>query len=317
MRTNKFFKNVVRTIPVLFVFLIAAEVSAQEVFRDCDDCPEMVVVPAGSVMLGSYKNEAYRRKGERGKQKAEIKKPFAMAKTEVTLRQYSQFMEQAGHQSKIPIRDGQPLRGCNYFDGKTYGYVSQHSWQNPGFPQREDSPVLCVSWSDADAFSKWLSEKTGRTYRVPSTVEFEYALRAGSETPWSWGTNTDSACEYANIADQTFSSVYPKRDSFPCDDGYLNVASVAKFKPNQFGLYDMLGNAWEWTNDCWHDDLDKAPLDGSSWQQEDSGDCTARTPKGGGWISGPAWSRAAVRSKDGQHYRSFMLGFRVAAEIDK
>lgn len=141
-------------------------------------------------------------------------------------------------------------------------------------------------------------------------------MRAGSETPWTWGTDPSSACEYANIADQTLARHYANRASFNCNDGYLYTTSVGKFKPNAFGLYDMLGNAWEWTNDCWHDDLKKAPLDGSSWLEEAGGDCTARTPKGGGWISGPAWARAAVRSKDGEHYRSFMLGFRLAADVD-
>lgn len=287
-----------------------------ETFQDCEDCPEMVVIPSGNVMIGSYETEAYRRKGERGKQKAKIKKPFAMGKTEVTLRQYRQFVTETGHEGAAMVFRGQTYEGCNYFDGKGYGFVKNHNWDNPGFPQREEEPVLCVSWSDATAFAEWVSEKTGRTYRVPSTVEFEYAMRAGTETPWVWGTDPASACEYANIADETLALKHPKRASFNCSDGYLYATSVGKFKPNTFGLYDMLGNAWEWTNDCWHDDLKKAPTDGSSWQEEDGGDCTARTPKGGGWISGPAWSRASVRSKDGEHYRSFMLGFRLAADIE-
>ncbi len=162
-----------------------------------------------------------------------------------------------------------------------------------------------------------MSEETGRSYRVPSTVEFEYALRAGAATPWFWGSDPDQACEYANVADQAFGRAYPERPRFACNDKYVYTAPVARFRPNPFGLHDMIGNAWEWTNDCWHDDLTTAPVDGASWLEEDGGDCSARTPKGGGWISGPGWARAAVRSKDGQDYRSFMLGFRVAAEIER
>ena len=111
--------------------------------------------------------------------------------------------------------------------------------------------------------------------------------------------------------------MYPERDRFPCNDRYVYTAPVGRFKANGFGLHDMIGNAWEWTNDCWHDDLANAPLDGSAWLAADGGDCAARTPKGGSWISGPGWGRAAVRSRDGADYRSFMLGFRVAADINK
>ncbi|QLG45020.1 formylglycine-generating enzyme family protein [Costertonia aggregata] len=288
-----------------------------DTFTDCEGCPEMVVVPKGFVYIGSHEEEIGRKRAERNRVKATIAKDFAIAKTEVTLRQFRRFMEETKYKSKIPIRDGEPLVGCNYYDGKSYGYVAGHSWENPGYPQREDDPVVCVSWSDADAYAKWLSRKTGRAYRVPSTVEFEYASRAGSSTPWYWGTNPEDACEYANIGDRTFADKFPMRPSFPCSDGYVYTTKVGRFKPNKFGLHDMVGNAWEWTNDCFQIDLNNAPVDGSSWTDNTDDACTWRTPKGGSWISGIAWSRAAVRSRDGADYRSFMLGFRVAAEIKK
>ncbi len=286
-------------------------------FTDCQGCPEMVIIPEGSVFIGSYEDEIGRKRAERNRIKATISKPFAMAKTEVTLRQFRLFMESTDYKSTTPVRDGEPLIGCNYYDGKSYGYVQGHSWENPGYPQREDAPVVCVSWSDATAYAKWLTEKTGRKYRVPSTVEFEYASRAGSSTPWYWGTDPQQACEYANLGDRTFANQFPSRPSFPCDDGYVFTASVAKFKPNQYGLFDMVGNAWEWTNDCFQLDLKDAPIDGSSWVDNKEDACQWRTPKGGSWISGIGWSRAAVRSRDGADYKSFMLGFRVAADVDK
>ncbi len=289
----------------------------QKNFTDCKGCPEMVIIPSGTVFIGSYEEEIGRRKGERNRIKATINKPFAMAKNEVTLGQYRMFMEETKYKSKEAFYKGEPLVGCNYYDGKSYGYVAEHNWKNPGYPQRETDPVVCVSWSDADAYAKWLSKKTGRKYRVPSTVEFEYASRAGSSSPWYWGTDPSVACEYANIGDKAFANKFPSRASFPCNDGYVYTTKVGRFKPNKFGLYDMVGNAWEWTNDCFQNDLTNAPIDGSSWTDNTDDACTWRTPKGGSWISGISWSRSAVRSRDGANYRSFMLGFRVAAEIKK
>ena len=286
-------------------------------FTDCEHCPTMVAVPAGSITIGSSKHAAYRRQGERLATRAAIAEPFAMAKTEVTLQQYRAFVSATGHRSAQIVYRGEVLEGCNYFDGTSYGFVTAHDWENPGYPQREDEPVVCVSWSDANAYASWLSETTGRAYRVPSSVEFEYAMRAGTETPWFWGTDPSDACEYANVGDRTFGQRFPQRVQFGCDDGYIFTTRVARFKANGFGLHDMLGNAWEWTNDCWHDDLTDAPVDGSAWLHDGGGDCEFRTPRGGSWISGPAWAHAAVRSKDGANYRSFMLGFRVAAELGK
>ncbi len=302
---------------MLGVLLFSKSTIAQDnitTFKDCNECPEMVIIPKGKVNIGSYKEEIGRKKGERDRVLATIDKAFAMAKTEVTLAQYRVFMKETKYKSNIPYYKGEPLVGCNYFDGKSYGYVAVHNWQNPGYPQRESDPVVCVSYTDAKAYADWLSSKTGRNYRVPSAVEFEYASRAGSSSPWYWGTDPSKACEYANIGDKTFAHKFPTRTSFPCTDGYVFTTKVGRFQPNNFGLYDMIGNAWEWTADCFKKDLTNIPVDGSTYIGTEE-ECKARTPKGGSWISGISWSRAAVRSRDGTDYKSFMLGFRVAAEI--
>ncbi|WP_350291544.1 SUMF1/EgtB/PvdO family nonheme iron enzyme [uncultured Croceitalea sp.] len=301
----------------IFFFKVAAQNDSIPSFKDCKSCPEMVTIPTGKVYIGSYKEEIGRKQSDRKRVLATISKPFALAAKEVTLGQYRVFMEETKYKSKAAIRDGEPLVGCNYYDGKQYGYIANHNWKNPGYAQREDAPVVCVSWSDANAYANWLSKKTGRKYRIPSAVEFEYASRAGSSSPWYWGTNPEEACEYANIGDRAFGDKYPTRPSFPCTDGYVYTAPVGKFKPNKFGLYDMVGNAWEWTEDCYKRDLTDAPLDGTADTNDPENNCAWRTPKGGSWISGIAWSRAAVRSADGADYKSFMLGFRVAAEIEK
>ena len=314
---RQFINIVIICLLMVFSSLKIAEKEKGQLFRDCDQCPEMVVIPSGSVYVGSYEEEIGRKKGERKRVLATIANSFALAKTEVTLGQYRVFMEETKYKSNQAFYKGEPLVGCNYFDGKSYGYVAEHNWKNPGYPQRETDPVVCVSWSDADAYAQWLSKKTGRMYRVPSAVEFEYASRAGSSSPWYWGTDPTEACDYANVGDRAFAKKFPTRASFSCTDGYVFTTRVGRFKPNKFGLYDMVGNAWEWTSDCFQKDLTNAPIDGSAWLENDNKECDARTPKGGSWISGIAWSRAAVRSRDGADYKSFMLGFRVAAEIDK
>ncbi len=308
-----------RLISYIILLFFYKNIRAQEhikTFKDCNACPDMVIIPEGTVNIGSYKEEIGRKKGERDRVLATINKAFAMAKTEVTLGQYRTFMEETKYKSKVPFYKGSPLVGCNYFDGKSYGYVAAHNWQNPGYPQRESDPVVCVSYSDAKAYTDWLTIKTGRNYRVPSSVEFEYASRAGSSSPWFWGTDPSKACEFANIGDKTFANKFPTRASFPCTDGYVFTTKVGRFKPNNFGLYDMVGNAWEWTADCFKKDLTNVPLNGSAYTGTHE-ECEARTPKGGSWISAISWSRAAVRSRDGADYKSFMLGFRVAAETNK
>ncbi len=294
----------------------AASVAAAN-FQDCPDCPVMVVVPAGSVTIGAGPDAFDRKANERIRTTATIARPFALAETEVSRAQFAAFIADSGYPMPRGELDGKPgPMGCNFWNG-VYGYVSAHDWRNPGFIQRDDEPVLCVSYEDAAAYAGWLSMRTGRAYRVPSSVEFEYAARAGSDAAWHWGNNSEEACRYANIADNTFKRRFPERQEFNCNDGFEYTSRGKQFKPNAFGLYDMVGNAWEWTADCWHDDLTDAPLDGSAWLAADGGVCARRTPMGGGWISGPGWARASVRSTDPASYRSFMLGFRVAADTER
>lgn len=286
-------------------------------FQDCADCPAMIRVPAGSVMIGAGPDAFDRKANERQRVPATIAAPFAMAETEVTRAQFAAFIAATKYSMPRGELDGKPGPiGCNYWNG-VYGYVAVLSWQNPGFIQRDDEPVLCVSYEDAAAYASWLAKTTGRSYRVPSSVEFEYASRAGSDAAWHWGNNSEDACLYANVGDTTLKRRFPERQDFNCNDGFENTSRVKHFKPNAYGLYDMVGNAWEWTADCWHDDLTTAPLDGSAWLAADGGNCGRRTPMGGGWISGPGWARSSIRSNDPASYRSYMLGFRVAADLKR
>ncbi len=298
----------------VFATVIVTVTHAQSVttpdrsWQDCDGCPRMVQVAQGSVVLGSYPDVADRGSGEGPKRTANIAYDLAVSQTETTRSQWQAFTEATGY--KTPD-------GCQFYDGH-FGYVLEHNWRNPGFPQRPDHPVVCVSLRDAEAYAEWLSTRSGRRYRLPSATEFEYFNRAGADTPWFWGIDSTLACDYANIGDNAIKPFYPKQQVHNCADDYLHTAPVGKFKPNKFGLFDTVGNVFEWTVDCYHADFDGIPADGSAWLADRKGDCSLRSPRGGSWVSGPNWTRAAAQSRDPVDYRSFLLGFRlVTTELRK
>lgn len=277
-------------------------------FSDCENCPEMIVVPSGEAMIGAEPYEANRKRGDVSLRKVKIDYRLAVAKTETTRGQYRQFMEETNHKM---AQDG-----CNTW-GRTriMGYVRNHHWDNPGFPQNDKHPVVCVSHSDAQAYAKWLAEKSGKPYRLLSSTEFEYATRAGTRGPWFWGAAQRDACKYANVGDDIFRRNYDHAPLFKCDDGYEHTAPTATYEPNSWGLHDMLGNAWEWTDDCLHRDATKIPLDGRVWLDEDGGECERRVPRGGSWVSGTDWVRAAAQAADPAIYHSQLLGFRVGLTL--
>lgn len=224
----------------------------KDTFRECADCPEMVVVPAGSFTMGSSASEQGRYHDNEGPQHAvTIRQQFAVGKFHVTRDQFAAFVNDSGH-----------------VVGTCHG---GHSWRDPGFTQEGSHPVVCVSREDATAYAAWLSQKTGRAYRLPSEAEFEYAARAGTTTPYWWGSAITH--EQANY------------------DGSGTVP-VGSFKPNPFGLYDVHGNAWEWMADCGHANYNGAPADGSAWT---TGDCSAHVCRGGSWANIPELLRAATR----------------------
>ena len=244
------------------------EIKPGATFKDCEDCPEMVVIPAGSFLMGSppdplpdpFSDEKPVKIGdddEKPQHQVQIKS-FAIGKYEVTQEQYHALM------GVNPSR----------FKGRTL-------------------PVEQVSWDDAQEFVKKLSVKTGKSYRLPSEAEWEYAARAGSTTDFSFGNGEKQLAEYAwfgqNSGDKTH--------------------SVGLKKPNAFGLYDMHGNVWEWTQDCWNKNYSKAPKDGSAWT---TGDCSLRVVRGGSWISYPSFLRSAVRNGYSAADRFSSSGFRVA-----
>jgi len=173
--------------------------------------------------------------------------------------------------------------------------------------------VINVNWDDAKAYTAWLSRKTGHTYRLPSEAEWEYAARAGTTAARYWGASADDACGYANGHDRTSKRVNQfDWSSHDCDDGYAQTAPVGSFEANVFGLHGMLGNVWEWTEDCWNESYAGAPSDTNLWK---AGDCSRRVLRGGSWSDLPWSVRSANRFRDGAANWYGNDGFRIVRTL--
>jgi formylglycine-generating enzyme required for sulfatase activity len=279
-------------------------------FRDCQKiCPEMVVVPAGSFLMGSQTTDHLQAAEgtEQPQHHVNIGYAFAVSKFEVTRDEYAEFVRETN------LRDPD---GCHVHEPPNWPEKTGLNWHHTPFPQTGRDPVVCVSWREAQAYTKWLSEKTGHAYRLLSEAEWEYAARAGANTESFWGDRQEDACQYANGVDLTLAERFPKtkwENVAPCHDGYIFTAPVGSFKPNGFGLYDMEGNAFEWVMDCWVKNYDGAPMDGSARIE---GDCIRRVNRGGSWTSNPTGLRPAHRGMDlAETTRVVDLGFRVARSL--
>lgn len=285
---------------------------AGDSFTDCDGCPEMVVVPGGTFEMGSTPEEA-REEGvrerftklERPRHKVTIKGPFAIGRFEVTRGQFAAFAAGIG---------AVPDKGCNVLSSeKKWVIDDKRSWRDPGFEQTENSPVVCVNWADAKAYVKWLAAKTGKGYRLASESEWEFAARGGEEKPRFWGGGMEKACDYANLYDSKAHKAYAiDQEPLKCGDGFAETAPVGSFKANKFGLQDMIGNVWEWLEDCWVRGYEGAPDDGRPWL---SGSCGKRSLRGGSWNSEHRNARSAGRGGNRPESRDYDNGFRVVRDL--
>ncbi len=288
-----------------------------ETFNDCRDCPDMVVIPAGSNQMGSTADER-RREGvlklfadrEEPRHLVTIAKPFAMSKYEVTRGLYAQFAKET-HLSDA--------EGCAVYDPKTDKWPIQagFSWHHPGFPQTDKHPAVCISWTDAHAFAAWFAQKTGKPYRLPSEAEWEYAARGGTDTARYWGDAAEPACEKTNIMSRgTLQKLgWPAswNNELLCSGDHAFTQPVGSYDANPFGLYDMIGNVWEWVADCYHENYIGAPADGSAW---DEPNCKTRLPRGGAFHSSPWLARAATRGKSDPVYPGVAAGIRLVRDLD-
>ena len=268
-----------------------------ERWRDCDECPEIVAIPAGTFTMGSPASEAGRYDREGPAHPVTIARPFAIGVYEVTRDEYSRFVQATEHSTGD--------ESCLVNEGHHWEERAGWSWRNVDFHQSMRHPAVCISWDDATAYVSWLSRRTGMDYRLPSAAEWEYAARAGKSTPWYWGDSSEEQCRNANGADRT--TDFPWRT--PCSDGHARTSLVGSFKANDFGLHDMLGNAWEWVQDCFNWSYDGAPTTGDAWE---GGDCSARVMRGASWANTPKYLRAAHRAGERTTFRSDYMGFRVA-----
>lgn len=272
-------------------------------FRDCPKCPRMVVVPAGRYEMGSPSGEGA--DDEAHRHWVTLPAPIAIGMFEVRRGEFTRFLDETN-------RSGG--RACWRYNGVETSEGGGPT--DPGFVQRENEPMVCVSWMDAQAYVDWLSRKTNRKYRLLSESEWEYAARGGTATPRYWDESEAGQCRNANGADSALRARYA--DWFDltesCDDGQVHTAEVGGYGPNGFGLYDMLGNAREWVEDCWHRDYAGAPQDGSAWTE--GGSCTLRVLRGGSWLDGPGGLRASARDKATTGIRFSANGFRVARALE-
>jgi formylglycine-generating enzyme required for sulfatase activity len=272
-------------------------------FRDCPTCPLMHILPPARFQQGDADNTSDGSPLARPQHAVAIGYAFGLGVYEITVGEYKEFVD-ATHR---------PSSSCTTYDG-AWNERAGVDWSNTGFKQTSAHPVVCVSWGDATDYADWISQKTGQHYRLPSDSEWEYAARAGSSASRPWSDRPDAACGSANVADQTAARQFPGWNVEPCSDGFVFTAPVGSFAPNAFGLYDMLGNAFEWVQDCWNPDYQQAPTDGSARL---SGDCSERGLRGGSWFTSPELVSVSARNRFGVDYRSSSIGFRVVREVPR
>ena len=270
-----------------------------QIIKDCTICPEMVPVPQGNFMMGASDNDrkqaleaglALASSFQDQPQHPVIVSRFLAARFAVTKDQFSAFVNATAYKTEAEWRGG-----CSRWHQNAWEKQSVFTWNNPGFFQNGDHPVVCVSWNDAQAYVKWLTEITGKAYRLLNESEREYATRGGKETAFWWGDSASS--ENAN---------YLMRRN-----GTLPVNS---FEPNPFGLYNVHGNVSEWTQDCVHKNYEGAPNNGSAWMNE----CisTEHIIRGGSWRVHPSYMRASYRFwREPWNNISNDVGFRVARDL--
>jgi formylglycine-generating enzyme required for sulfatase activity len=314
----------------------AATASPAETFRDCTDCPTMVRIPPGRFTMGAPESESLGRKFGWGGPPTEIRlrRGFSLSQTEVTRAQFAAFVAATGYEP-----DGR----CRSIWEKRLPADARPDWRDPLWPDGsrsgDDHPVVCIGFADAEAYLAWLNGKVAgkRRYRLPSEAEWEYAARAGTRTARYWeppGTPTAPAaaqsvlavagadgagsdvCRHANVGDARYRALFSEFPTFECDDGFAFTSPVRHFAPNPYGLYDMLGNAWEWVADCSTPDFGGHPRDGRAADAATpAADCTKRVMRGAGFPSADWYLRVTTRGGDPvPATRLVVIGLRVAAD---
>ncbi|MEO1284501.1 MAG: SUMF1/EgtB/PvdO family nonheme iron enzyme [Pseudomonadota bacterium] len=276
-----------------------------DTFTDCEGCPTMVAVAGGQLLMGAPADRitAGDFSADQGPQRSVKITAFAIGQTEVTRAQFTDFLEASGHT---------PPSGCITWEDGIESDRTDRSFENPGYDQNPDHPVVCITWHDAQAYVDWLSRETGERYRLLSEAEWEFAARAGSDDRFFFGADVEAICRYDNVGDADAKARWPNWETTACSDGEVVTGPAGSYDPNGFGVYDIYGNVREWVRDCWHNNYQRAPDTSQAWI--DVG-CTARVARGGSWDSKPSLVASSWRLSLPAETRHFLYGFRVAREL--
>ena len=248
-----------------------------QIIKDCVDCPEMMVIPAGSFTMGSSAAEQSLANsgglpanftGRENPQHRVNIRSFAAGRYAISKGEFATFVRAKGYQTEAERGDD-----CFAWNGKEWKKDAAYNWRNVGFTQADNHPVVCVSWNDAQAYIAWLNQSSGQTYRLLSEAEREYAARGGTQTAFWWGDSI-------NTAQANYAGTGTSYNGSPKGEYRQATVPVNSFSPNPFGLYNVHGNVWEWVEDCWSENYSGAPTDGSAWT---TGDCRYRVLRGGSW----------------------------------
>jgi formylglycine-generating enzyme required for sulfatase activity len=327
--TKRLPKKIRAAVLLMAVIGIVISASAQQklkpgkTFRDCRDCPEMVVIPGGTFTIGSPENEPGRTSTEGPRKKISIRK-FAAGKFDITRGQWAAFVKATNR----PTAQGCAWSFLKDSTLKPWESNSKASWSNLGFPQEDDHPVVCITWYDAQDYVQWLSKKTGKKYRLLTEAEWEYAARAGTTTAFPWGNEISH--EYVNYGGDS-GGVGPASGR----DKWEYTSPVGSFPPNAFGLHDMSGNVLQYVEDCFSPSYAQLPANGSAYKEDvelkgmtgrlsrmnGKRSCSYCMVRGGAYADPPFMLRPAFRNwAPGpgftlENYRSGGVGFRVAREL--
>lgn len=277
-------------------------VTQGQAIKDCPSCPELVAIAPGRYRMGAPNSERGSSDAERPQATIDVG-AFAIGRYEVTRGEFAAFVEASGHG---------PAGSCWSERNGRYDFVDGKDWQDPGFSQGDKDPVVCITAEDAEAYVQWLNGATGKSYRLPSEAEWEYAARAGADGAYYWGDDIDDFCDFGNIADAAAIRKFSGWSGVGCDDGEVYTAPVGSYDPNAFGIHDMLGNVKEWVADCWNDDLDGI---GPTARARRSGKCSMRVVRGSAWDSPSQIARLAYREGNNAPTAYFNYGFRVARDF--
>lgn len=275
--------------------------------------PESVVIRTGSFLMGSKSKEQGRVENEGPQHRVTFRRGFAIGQREVSVAEFGAFVSASGFRT-----DAGRLGHSTVYDPYSGRLTEKDkaNWETDyeGKPARPGDPVIHVSWNDAQAYVNWLAAGTGKSYRLPSEAEFEFALRAGSKTRYWWGNASPSRVveNLTGDGDNSGSRRFWAVAFSTYSDKFWGPAAVMSFEPNPYGLFDMGGNVSEWVRDCWHDTYVRAPVDGSAWINPG---CDQRVIRGGHWASLPEQTRSAYRRFAKSDDHDARVGFRIARDL--